>query len=448
MAVFEFVGFLLIAILALHVDLEPFLVFRVALRRQGARGLDGLGPFQSCTSAWCLSGIAGAIGFATALAKQDAVSQYTDEISSSRSMSGFSSRTWSRCASCKTCEWNHILEGNGRVCQKCGQQVRLHRARSKSPKSVSFDIGKNQLLKPGKSILKGSVAQGTTKAPSVKELLVNAIAAATDPKLRDTLQAELPKLEGEQQEPATSEATNQEDSETKEAKEVRAAAVRAEAERLSRAKFVAAEAMGKGESAKANPEGSNIVSGLYASWAQALFDGVLGVIREAIRDSEALPELQVHDLRQALRGMRPSTGLGVDKLTPCDLERTPTSWEPPGDFKWEFPDENFTGIPALDSFKEFIDEVKVWIRTLSDDYSNSSEVRDLGDRVLQASSSRGRPYEMLPVTSNSNSIWTPDIVIMNQVAELDNMFATENSPIIVADDAFRRKFRYNVIWQR
>ncbi|CAK0821444.1 unnamed protein product, partial [Prorocentrum cordatum] len=241
---------------------------------------------------------------------------------------------------------------NGRVCKKCGHQVRLHRARSKSPKSVSFDIGKNQLLKPGKSILKGSVAQATTKAPSVRELLVNAIAAATDPKLRDTLQAELSKLEGEQQEPvweesaaeavrradsawrdaehkrnqsvksvmrlrqqltaaedkemaaatALAEATlskqaaakrlaqadgvaeaglinlswdatifdNLEDfdksrmkkkrksdtpsgaekEEKKEAKEVCAAAVKAEAERLSRAKFVAAEAMGKGESAK------------------------------------------------------------------------------------------------------------------------------------------------------------------------------------------------------
>lgn len=72
----------------------------------------------------------------------------------------------------------------------------------------------------------------------------------------------------------------------------------------------------------------------------------------------------------------------------------------------------------------------------------------LSHQPSQASSSPGKVYEMLPVTSNSNSIWTPDIVIMNQVAELENMFATENSPIIIADDAFRQRFRYNVIWQR
>jgi len=73
----------------------------------------------------------------------------------------------------------------------------------------------------------------------------------------------------------------------------------------------------------------------------------------------------------------------------------------------------------------------------------------LSRQPSQASSSRGRVTEMLPVHTNSNDIWTPDIVIMNQVADLENMFATENSPIIIAaDDAFRQRFGYNVIWQR
>ena len=37
---------------------------------------------------------------------------------------------------------------------------------------------------------------------------------------------------------------------------------------------------------------------------------------------------------------------------------SPTSWEPPGDFKWDFPDANFTGVPALDNFTEFLTEVR------------------------------------------------------------------------------------------
>ena len=42
------------------------------------------------------------------------------------------------------------------------------------------------------------------------------------------------------------------------------------------------------------------------------------------------------------------------------VPRSPTEWDPPSaPYSWELPDHNCTGVPALDSFDEFLDEIGI-----------------------------------------------------------------------------------------
>eukprot|EP00928_Gymnodinium_smaydae_P026214 TRINITY_DN20653_c0_g1_i1.p2 TRINITY_DN20653_c0_g1~~TRINITY_DN20653_c0_g1_i1.p2 ORF type:complete len:501 (-),score=109.11 TRINITY_DN20653_c0_g1_i1:34-1536(-) len=52
----------------------------------------------------------------------------------------------------------------------------------------------------------------------------------------------------------------------------------------------------------------------------------------------------------------------------------------------------------------------------------------------------------LPVSSSL--VWTPDVVILNQVEHMDAQFAPDDSPLAIADEAFRRRTGANVLWRR
>eukprot|EP00959_Pyramimonas_sp_CCMP1952_P068875 1437691-Pyramimonas_sp.AAC.1 len=67
----------------------------------------------------------------------------------------------------------------------------------------------------------------------------------------------------------------------------------------------------------------------HRTWATPISDpseamgNVLKVAREAVLNTDPLPVLEDPDLRKALKAMKPRAGLGVDRLTPCDMERLP-----------------------------------------------------------------------------------------------------------------------------
>mmetsp|Transcript_116922 Transcript_116922/g.261421 ORF Transcript_116922/g.261421 Transcript_116922/m.261421 type:complete len:548 (-) Transcript_116922:31-1674(-) len=54
--------------------------------------------------------------------------------------------------------------------------------------------------------------------------------------------------------------------------------------------------------------------------------------------------------------------------------------------------------------------------------------------------------DMLPIMPRL--IWTPDIVVLNQVSEMEHMFETEELPAVIADDAFKKETGVNVLWRR
>lgn len=54
--------------------------------------------------------------------------------------------------------------------------------------------------------------------------------------------------------------------------------------------------------------------------------------------------------------------------------------------------------------------------------------------------------DKLPVTPGS--IWTPDIVVLNQVGGMDEMFSVTDWPVVLAEDAFKKETGVNVLWSR
>jgi len=52
------------------------------------------------------------------------------------------------------------------------------------------------------------------------------------------------------------------------------------------------------------------------------------------------------------------------------------------------------------------------------------------------------------LTIGSDLVWTPDIVVLNQVSEFHSTFATSQVPLVLADDEFKKKTNANVIWTR
>eukprot|EP00959_Pyramimonas_sp_CCMP1952_P264358 5528249-Pyramimonas_sp.AAC.1 len=44
-----------------------------------------------------------------------------------------SSRPWTRCRGCNTCEYNDRLDPLAPTCTRCNRPVRMHRSRSRSP---------------------------------------------------------------------------------------------------------------------------------------------------------------------------------------------------------------------------------------------------------------------------------------------------------------------------
>lgn len=47
-----------------------------------------------------------------------------------------------------------------------------------------------------------------------------------------------------------------------------------------------------------------------------------------------------------------------------------------------------------------------------------------------------------------NLVWTPDIVVLNQVSKMDTMFSQEDLPLVLADDTFKKDTGVNVLWKR
>jgi len=58
----------------------------------------------------------------------------------------------------------------------------------------------------------------------------------------------------------------------------------------------------------------------------------------------------------------------------------------------------------------------------------------------------GDARDKLPITSKA--LWTPDIVVLNQVSQLDDMFAVDDTPLVLATDAFKQETGVNVLWTR
>jgi len=49
---------------------------------------------------------------------------------------------------------------------------------------------------------------------------------------------------------------------------------------------------------------------------------------------------------------------------------------------------------------------------------------------------------------SSDLVWTPDIVVLNQVSEFHSSFATSQVPLVLADEKFKEETNANVIWTR
>jgi len=45
-------------------------------------------------------------------------------------------------------------------------------------------------------------------------------------------------------------------------------------------------------------------------------------------------------------------------------------------------------------------------------------------------------------------VWTPDVVVLNQVSAMDDMFGFGNSPLVLTDNDFKAKTGVNVLWTR
>mmetsp|Transcript_24998 Transcript_24998/g.66086 ORF Transcript_24998/g.66086 Transcript_24998/m.66086 type:complete len:579 (-) Transcript_24998:27-1763(-) len=54
--------------------------------------------------------------------------------------------------------------------------------------------------------------------------------------------------------------------------------------------------------------------------------------------------------------------------------------------------------------------------------------------------------DKLPMTPEM--IWTPDIVVKSQISDLENQFASDNSPLVLADEVFQNQTGANVMWTR
>lgn len=52
------------------------------------------------------------------------------------------------------------------------------------------------------------------------------------------------------------------------------------------------------------------------------------------------------------------------------------------------------------------------------------------------------------LTIRSNLVWTPDIVVMNQIEGMDAAFESDSSPLALADSEFMRRTGVNVMWTR
>jgi len=68
------------------------------------------------------------------------------------------------------------------------------------------------------------------------------------------------------------------------------------------------------------------------------------------------------------------------------------------------------------------------------------------DDRLSFDSDEVRSGDKLSITSDL--IWTPDIVVMNQVSDMEQMFQTDYEPIVLTDNLFKADTGVNVLWKR
>ena len=265
-------------------------------------------------------------------------------------------RYWSRCTECETCEWNSVLARRNYLCKKCGAEVEPYSPPRRRGQRVHFGGPEEEFgggsdaegfydatsgseserppqPRPPGILKKGGPGGGKGgKGTSVKSLLAQAHAAATDDTLKADLKAQLDKLakeeanrDGEKLTPA--EAHRRADGAWRNAEHLHSRAVSSvirlrsnlaaaeEKERsaavhlaeMAEAKKVAATALAKAEGVEGSPTNGAEKKIITLEWDEEFFKNL-----EAL-DTTGEEKQALEELRTQLEGAKQHlTGKGAD----------------------------------------------------------------------------------------------------------------------------------------